>query len=87
MEDTNMKQNTGLLAFQLILMIPGAAFWLILGFIVLGHYQVGWKSPDSKFETVINQVNPEAEAKQQMAMVDDYQQEHTVKSMRKMGVK
>lgn len=85
MENTNNEKLV--FTFQLMLMIPGAAFWLILGFIVLGHYQVGWKSPDSKFETVINQINPEAEARQQMAMIDDSQQAKTSNSMKRLGVR
>ena len=43
-----------------IAVFSGGLFWLLIGTIVFGNYQVGWKSPTGYTETVVNQVNEES---------------------------
>ncbi len=41
-------------------LFSGGLFWVVIFTVLLGNYQVGWKSPTGYTETVVNQVNEES---------------------------
>jgi len=84
MEDT--KRQLGMFCYH-VFIFGGGIFYVLAGLAVSGYLSIGFHRYDSKFETVINQVNPEAEARIEMAAINEEQQSRTASSMKRLGVK
>lgn len=80
------KDKIGLFFYHVFL-FGGGLFYVLVGMAVTGFISMGFHRNGSVYESVINQVNPELESRQQMALIDDSQKERTSSSMKRLGVK
>lgn len=72
-----METNQLKLFFIHISYVSAGLFWLAIVSIPLLNLQVGIKRSDSKYETVINQINPDIEAHQLITETMDQQKNNS----------
>lgn len=77
------KQQVGMFFYHVFL-FGGGMFYVLAGLAISGYLSIGFHRYNSKFETVINQINPEVEARQEMYAVAE-QQERDSKPLYKSG--